>query len=278
MTRKFPNVFFYAFAVVCLALSLSASAAGQQTSSTGDWTGDSICFGNNASCHDEKVVYHVSVDVSDSTKVKIAADKIVEGKPDFMGDIFLKYDAAKQTLAGDLQNSRYRGVWEFAVQGNIIEGGLYILPDRAVGRKIRVQKNELIKKESSMTQHATGTFEVKITPQDDKSADKSIGRMTIEKQWHGDLEGTSAGQMLTGGDVRTGSAGYVAIEKFTGTVGGHKGSLIFQHSATMTKGKGDLTIIVVPDSGTDELKGISGKLTIKIENGKHSYEFDYTLQ
>ena len=128
-----------------------------------------------------------------------------------------------------------------------------------------------------MTQHATGTFEVKVTPQDDKSADKSIGRLTIEKQWHGDLEGASAGQMLTGGDVTTGSAGYVAIEKFTGTIGGRKGSLIFQHSATMTKGKGDLTITVVPDSGTDALKGISGKLTIKIENGKHSYEFDYSL-
>ena len=195
-----------------------------------------------------------------------------------MGDIFLKYDAAKQTLTGDLQNSRNRGVWEFAVQGNIVERGLYMLPDRAVGRKIRVQKNGSTSKESSMPQHATGTFEVKITPQDDKSADKSIGRLTIDKQWHGDLEGTSAGQMLTGGDVTTGSAGYVAIEKFTGTVGGRKGSLILQHSATMTKGKGDLTITVVPDSGTDELKGISGKLTIKIENGKHSYEFDYTLQ
>jgi hypothetical protein len=278
VTRKIPNVFFYTLAVVCLALGFNFSVAGQQTSLAGDWTGDSICFGNNASCHDEKVVYHISIDPADSTKIKIGADKIVDGKPDFMGDIFLKYDAAKQTLTGDLQNSRNRGVWEFAVQGNIVEGGLYMLPDRAVGRKIRVQKNGSTSKESSMPQHATGTFEVKITPQDDKSADKSIGRLTIDKQWHGDLEGTSTGQMLTGGDVTTGSAGYVAIEKFTGTVGGRKGSLIFQHSATMTKGKGDLTITVVPDSGTDELKGISGKLTIKIENGKHSYEFDYTLQ
>ena len=128
-----------------------------------------------------------------------------------------------------------------------------------------------------MTRHATGTFEVKLTPQDDKSEDRSLGRMTIEKQWQGDLEGTSTGQMLTGGDVRSGSAGYVAIEKFTGKLGGRKGSLIFQHSATMTKGKGDLMITVVPDSGTDELKGISGKLTIKIENGKHSYEFEYAI-
>src|SRR5438128_10185611 len=117
-------------------------------------------------------------------------------------------------------------------------------------------------KGSPMSSHATGTFEVKLTPQDDKSEDKSLGRMKIEKQWHGDLEGTSNGQMLTGGDVQTGSAGYVAIEKFTGTLKGRRGTFLLQHSATMTKGKGDLTIIVVPDSGTDELKGISGKLTI----------------
>jgi len=278
MKRKFSDVLFYACAVGCLAFTFNASAAGQQNSLVGDWTGESICFGNNPSCHDEKVVYHVSIDRSDSTKVKIGADKIVDGKPDFMGDIFLKYDAAKQTLTGVLQNSRSQGVWEFTVKENVIEGGLYSLPDRAVGRRIRVQRSESIKKESSMTQHATGTFEVKLTPQDDKSADKSIGRLTFEKQWHGDIEGTSAGQMLTGGDVSTGSAGYVAIEKFTGTVGGRKGSFIFQHSATMTKGKGDLAIGVVPESGTDELKGISGKLAIKIERGKHSYEFDYTLQ
>jgi Protein of unknown function (DUF3224) len=128
-----------------------------------------------------------------------------------------------------------------------------------------------------MTQHATGTFEVKLTPQGHKSEDKSLGRMAIEKQWSGEMEGTSSGQMLTGGDVKTGSAGYVAIEKFSGTLKGRNGSFILQHSATMTKGKGDLTIVVVPDSGTDELKGISGKLTIRIENGKHFYDFEYAI-
>jgi len=265
------------FAVFLLALGLGFPAAAQQTSLVGDWSGDSICFGNNPSCHDEKVVYHISVDPADAAKVKIAADKIVDGKPDWMGDVYLKYDPARQTLTGELHNARFRGVWEFAVKGNIIEGGLYILPDRAVGRKIRVQKNGSIEKESSMTQHATGTFEVKLTPQDDKSEDKSLGRMTIEKQWSGELEGTSAGQMLMGGDVKTGSAGYVAIEKFSGTLKGRKGNFILQHSATMTKGKGDLTITVVPDSGTDELRGISGKLTIKIENGKHFYDFQYAI-
>src|SRR6266853_3682040 len=252
------------FVTLTLVLSL-ASASGIQRNIdrlVGDWTGESICVGNNPSCHDEKVVYHISIDPADPTKVKIAADKIVDGKPEWMGDIYLKYDRAKQTLTGDLESSRFHGVWEFSIKGNIIEGGLYILPDRATGRKIRVQKNESIKKEPSMTQHATGTFAVKMTPADDKSDDKSLGRMTIEKQWRGDLEGTSTGQMLTGGDVTKGSAGYVAIEKFTGTLNGRKGSFILQHSATMTRGVGQLTITVVPDSGTDQLKGISGKLAI----------------
>ena len=266
-----------ASAIIILSMTF-VIVKGQTVSLSGDWIGESLCFGNNPSCHDEKVVYHISIDPADATKVKIGADKIVDGKPEFMGDIFLKYDATKQTLTGDLQNSRYHGLWEFAVKANIIEGGLYILPERATGRKIRVQKNEPISKESSMTQHAAGTFEVKLTPQDDKSEDKTMGRMMIDKQWHGDLEGTSKGQMLTGGDVSKGSAGYVAIEKFSGTMKGRKGSFILQHSATMVKGEGQLTITVVPDSGTDDLAGISGKLTIKIENGKHYYDLEYSLK
>ena len=263
---------------IILFLSMPFSVAESQTISlAGDWIGESICFGNNPSCHDEKIVYHISVDPADSTNVKIGADKIVDGKPEFMGDIFLKYDAAKQTLIGDLQSPRYRGVWAFTIKGNTIEGSLTILPEKTVGRRIRVTKDSA-QNQSTMTNHATGTFEVKLTPQDDKSDDKTIGRMTIDKQWHGDMEGTSKGQMLSGGDVSTGSAGYVAIEKFSGTVKGRKGSLILQHSGTMTKGEGQLTITVVPDSGTDELAGISGKLTIKIENGKHFYDFEYSIK
>src|SRR5690242_3464528 len=99
---------FRALTAICLLFGFSFSANAQETSLVGDWTGESICFGNNPSCHDEKVVYHVSVDPSDSTKIKIGADKIVDGKPDFMGDIFLKYDAARQKLTGDLQTARYR--------------------------------------------------------------------------------------------------------------------------------------------------------------------------
>jgi hypothetical protein len=158
-----------------------------------------------------------------------------------------------------------------------LEGTLSILPDKTIARRIKVQKNESTPEEAKMTTHATGTFEVKLNPQDDKSVDKSLGRMTVDKQWHGDLEGTSKGQMLTGGDVTKGSAGYVAIEKFTGTLNGRKGAFILQHSATMTRGEGRLTITVVPDSGTDQLEGLTGKLTIKIEGGKHSYDFEYAL-
>jgi|SRR5215472_13303725 len=266
--------------VVLLLILLPLRAAHSQTSSlAGDWSGQSICGGGNPSCHDEYVVYHVSVDPLDANKVKIAADKIVDGKLEWMGDIWLKYDASKQTLTGDLQNTRFKGVWELVVKGDFIEGTLSIFnPDKTVGRRIRVQKNGTSQRDSSTVKtQASGTFDVKLTPQDDKSDDKSVTRMTIEKQWHGDLEGTSKGQMLTGGEATKGSAGYVAIEKFTGALKGRKGTFILQHTATMTKGKGDLTITVVPDSGTDELKGITGQLMIRIEDGKHFYDFDYRM-
>ncbi len=256
---------------------LGESAMGQSSSLVGDWSGESICVGEIGACHDEQVVYHVSVDGTDATRVKIGADKIVDGKPDFMGDIFLKYDAANNTLTGNLETPRSHGVWEFTVKGNMMWGTLSRLPERKIVRQIRVTKNQSTATMTAMTNHATGTFEVKLTPQNDQPADPSLGRMTFDKQWAGDITGASKGQMLTGGDVKTGSAGYVAIEKFTGTVKGRKGSFIFQHSATMTAGQGDLTITVVPNSGTEELKGITGKLTIKIEGGKHLYDFEYSV-
>lgn len=280
MKRTLLQLISQTIALLCLAISVNPASYAQQASSlTGDWTGESICAGANPSCHDEQVVYHISVDPSDATKVKIAADKIVDGKPDWMGDIFLKYDAAKQTLTGDFQSPRYKGIWEFTVKGNIIEGTLSIFnPEKTIGRRIRVQRNGTQKDSSTVTQHATGTFEVKLTPQDDSTGDPSMGRMTIAKQWSGDITGTSQGQMLTGGDLKTGSAGYVAMEKVTGAVKGRKGSFIFQHSATMNAGQGDLNIAVVPGSGTEELTGINGKLTIKIEGGKHLYDFEYTIK
>ena len=128
---------------------------------------------------------------------------------------------------------------------------------------------------------ATGTFEVKITPQkpDNKEAEASaLVRMSSDKEFHGDLEGTSKGEMLASGrpDPK-GSGGYVALERVTGTLHGRSGTFILQHSGTMTRGTPELSITVVPDSGTGQLAGLAGKMKIIIENGKHSYEFEYTL-
>ena len=103
------------------------------------------------------------------------------------------------------------------------------------------------------------------------------GRMSIDKQFHGDLEGTSAGEMLSAGTVTKGSAGYVAIERVGGTLAGREGTFVLQHSATMNRGVPSLSITVVPDSGTGDLAGLAGTMMIIIEDGKHSYEFEYTL-
>ena len=128
-----------------------------------------------------------------------------------------------------------------------------------------------------MTAYASGTFEVKLVPQDDKSVDATLGRMTIDKQFHGDLEGVSRGQMLTALTSVEGSAGYVAIERVTGSLDGRVGSFTLQHSSVMRRGEPQQNIIVVPDSGTGQLAGLAGKIVIKIADGEHSYDFEYTL-
>ena len=133
-------------------------------------------------------------------------------------------------------------------------------------------------KEGVTTMHAAGPFDVKITPQDDNSGDPLLHRMTLEKQYHGDLEATGKGQMLTAGTEVKGSGAYVAIEKVSGTLNGRSGSFILQHTGTMAQNVPQLTIVVVPDSGTGELKGVTGRMTIIIAaDGKHSYEIEYTL-
>ncbi len=130
-----------------------------------------------------------------------------------------------------------------------------------------------------MATRATGEFEVKMFPQGegDKAGGTTIGRMSIDKRYHGDLEATGKGEMLSAVTEVTGSAGYVAIERVTGTLHGRSGSFVLQHRGIMTRGTPRLTISVVPDSGADQLAGIAGKLTIQIDNGKHSYDFQYTL-
>jgi hypothetical protein len=134
-------------------------------------------------------------------------------------------------------------------------------------------------KGTDMTKHATGTFDVKVIPDgpEDKVAGSTLGRMSIDKQYHGDLDGSSKGQMLTAGTNVKGSAGYVAMERFTGTLNARKGSFVLQHTGTMNRGALQLSITVVPDSGTDELAGVTGKMAIIIADGKHSYDLEYAL-
>jgi hypothetical protein len=129
-----------------------------------------------------------------------------------------------------------------------------------------------------MTTHATGSFEVKLVPLDSGFSDPSLGRMTIEKQYHGDLEATSLGQMLTARMGKQDSGGYVAIEKVSGALNGQAGTFILQHNGIMRGSIARLTVTVVPESGTGQLEGIAGEMSIKIEGaGKHSYNFEYTL-
>jgi len=129
-----------------------------------------------------------------------------------------------------------------------------------------------------MANRAAGTFEVKLTAQEaETGADPMLGRMTIDKAFQGDLEATSKGQMLSARTAIQGSAGYVAIERVTGSLHGRPGSFTLQHTGTMTRGEPQLSIFVVPDSGSGELEGISGRMVIQIDAGKHSYEFEYTF-
>lgn len=133
-----------------------------------------------------------------------------------------------------------------------------------------------------MSQRATGPFDVKVTPQkpDTQIARAAnLGRLTIDKRFHGDLEGISKGEMLATQTEVPGSAGYVALERISGTLKGRAGGFVLQHSATMTRGKPVSSITVVPDSGTGELRGLSGKMTITVaSDGAHSYEFDFNLE
>jgi len=132
-------------------------------------------------------------------------------------------------------------------------------------------------KEALATMHATGPFDVKVIPADDKSDDPLLGRMMLDKHYHGDLEATAKGEMLTASTAVKGSAAYVAIEKVTGILKGRSGSFVLQHSGIMTQGAPQLNITVVPDSGTGQWVGIAGKMTIDITDGKHFYDLEYTL-
>jgi hypothetical protein len=143
------------------------------------------------------------------------------------------------------------------------------------------QESKTAQKEPRMTNHASGSFEVKMMPQkpDNPVAEAAnFTRMSGEKQFHGDLEATSKVEMLAVSPDAKGSGVYVALERVNGTLKGRKGSFVLYHTGIMNRGVPQLSIEVVPDSGTDQLVGLTGKMMINIaKDGKHSYDFEYAL-
>jgi hypothetical protein len=134
--------------------------------------------------------------------------------------------------------------------------------------------------ETSMEKHAKGSFEVKMTPKpwSESTERHGFGRFLLDKQYHGDLEAAGDGQMLSAGSGGPGSSGvYVALERIAGSLDNRKGSFTVYHLGIMNRGVPQLTLGVVPDSGTSELTGLSGTMTIQIADGKHSYDLAYTL-
>lgn len=127
-----------------------------------------------------------------------------------------------------------------------------------------------------MEHHASGTFDVKLSPQP-ATGEWSLGRLSIDKQFHGDLTATSSGEMLSAMTGVEGSAAYVALERVSGALRGREGAFVLQHTGIMTRGEGQLTIKVVPDSGEGELVGLGGRMTIGVDGDAHTYDFDYTL-
>ncbi len=125
-------------------------------------------------------------------------------------------------------------------------------------------------------QHARGTFTVIVQPLTPPPAE-GLGRFSIDKQIHGDLEAASKGEMYSGGDPKQGHAGYVAIEVVSGTLAGKQGTFALQHMATMDQDGRRMSVAVTPGSGTGELKGIAGRFVIDIQNGIHSYDLEYSL-
>ncbi|KAB8057967.1 DUF3224 family protein [Janthinobacterium sp. FT14W] len=125
----------------------------------------------------------------------------------------------------------------------------------------------------------SGVFDVKISPEtlSDTAAQSGLGRLSLDKRYHGALDARAQGEMLSARAAVSGSAGYVALERVEGTLDGRHGSFYLQHSGSMTRGAPALSVTVVPDTGTEQLQGLSGSLAIRIEEGKHYYDFTYDL-
>jgi hypothetical protein len=126
---------------------------------------------------------------------------------------------------------------------------------------------------------ARGPFEVETTADDgpDDFDGARLGRWTLEKRYHGDLEATSEGRMLTAGTGVEGSAGYVAVERVSGRLQGRVGSFVLLHFGLMGRGEPELRVEVVPDSGTGGLTGLSGRMAIRVGESGHAYEFEYAV-
>src|SRR4051812_43802791 len=134
-----------ALMIACMvALGCSAqdksNVADKREKLIGDWTGDSLCQGYRPACHDEKVVYHIIKTPDKPDTVTLSADKIVDGKPELMGVFDFKYDAEKETLTSEFTRGNTHGVWELTVKGDEMEGTLIILPDKTIGRRVKVKK------------------------------------------------------------------------------------------------------------------------------------------
>ncbi len=162
----------------------------------------------------------------------------------------------------------------WAVAGTFIF--LALVPARFACAQSQTPVQIKIPRSPLMTTYASGTFDVKLTPQETQDKAAAIGRMSIDKQFHGDLEATSKGEMLASSESN-GSAAYVALERVTGTVSGRSGSFVLMHNGTMTRDVQELSVSVVPGSATGQLEGLAGKMTINIVDKKHLYEFEYTL-
>lgn len=130
--------------ILCAALAACSQSKLDNSALFGDWSGESKCVGSNTYCHDEVVVYHISQSKTDPKKVLISADKIVDGKPDWMGDFDCDYDREKQTLMSEFKIPRTggKGVWFFKIDGDKMDGTLTVFPENEIGRKVKITKNK----------------------------------------------------------------------------------------------------------------------------------------
>ena len=169
-----------------------------------------------------------------------------------------------------------RGINERA--GRLLVVAAFVMLGASGAPATEAEEAQAMNKEGT-TMQATGPFEVKLAPQGPDAATEGtqLARMSIDKEFQGDLVGTSKGQMLAFRTAVDGSAGYVAMEVVSGTLEDRRGTFVLQHSSTLERGKPTQSIVVVPDSGTGGLVGLAGTMEIIIEGGKHSYVFDYTL-